>query len=123
MPERPAKLERLTEAEIESIVSSVREGLVDADEAIAEMKVELKSLQKEGKLLDLSGVEGRTVVRMECDKSSDDVATTKELKDGGTAVMICQSRIMAQALICLKEARKAIAENSEMQGEMREKVL
>ena len=115
--------ERLTEAEIESIVSSVREGLVDADEAIAEMKVELKSLQKEGKLLDLSGVEGRTVVRMECDKSSDDVATTKELKDGGTAVMICQSRIMAQALTGLKEARKAIAENSEMQGEMREKVL
>ena len=65
----------------------------------------------------------RTFVRMSCDSGSKDVATTKKLKNGGTEVVICQSRIMAQALAGLEQARATIAQNSKMQSDVREGVL
>jgi hypothetical protein len=60
---------------------------------------------------------------MECNSSSDDVATTVERKDGTKVVQICQSRIMAHALKGLEQARAAIADNPEIKGKMRRQIL
>ena len=87
------------------------------------MQIELEAMESSDELTELLGGKGRTVVRMSCDTDGEDIATTLEGEDGTTEVVICQSRVMAQALIGLEEARKAIAENGEMQGEIREEVL
>ncbi|MEO0698427.1 MAG: M56 family metallopeptidase [Pseudomonadota bacterium] len=121
---------KLSEAEMEEIMVEVREGLAEADEALTEVRVQLTELEKSEMFEELAelqrNVEGRTVrtvVRMECDGNSKDVATTSTLDDGSTKVMICESRIMAHALTGLEQARAAIAENAGMDDEMREKVL
>ena len=115
--------EKLSEAEMELIMEEVRDGLADADEALKEMRIELKALEESEEWEALASGQGRTVVRMECSANSDDVATTTTREDGSTEVMICQSRIMAHALTGLEQAREAIATNSGMDDEMREKIL
>ncbi|MEM6856424.1 MAG: M56 family metallopeptidase [Pseudomonadota bacterium] len=114
---------KLSEAELEVILEEVRDGLADADEALEEMRVELKALEKSEEWQAMAQGEGRTVVKMKCSSNSDDVATTTTREDGSTEVMICQSRIMAQALTGLEQAREAIANNSAMSEEIRAKVL
>ncbi|MEO0690465.1 MAG: M56 family metallopeptidase [Pseudomonadota bacterium] len=113
----------LTEEEIEEVLAEVREGLAEADEELRAVRIELKEMFEGEDWAAMVGGKNRTFVRMSCDSGSDDVATTKSLENGGTEVVICQSRIMAQALVGLEQARAAIAENSEMQSEMREEVL
>lgn len=113
----------LTDAEIEVIMEDVRESLADADEALKEMRVELKTLEDNKSWAAFAKGKERTVVRMSCDTKSDDVATTLEREDGSTEVVICQSRVMAQALTGLEHARKAIAKNPEIKGKMRSEIL
>ncbi|MEM7688324.1 MAG: M56 family metallopeptidase [Pseudomonadota bacterium] len=116
--------ERLTEEEREEIMEEVRESLAEVDVELKELEVELKELENsEDWTAFAKRGEGRTIVRMECNGSSDDVATTKELADGTRKVMICQSRVMAQALQGLEQARAAIAENREIEGTMRREIL
>ncbi|MEM7700383.1 MAG: M56 family metallopeptidase [Pseudomonadota bacterium] len=118
------KGERLSDEEREEIMREVREELADVDVELKELEIELKELENSEEWAAFAARgEGRTVVKMECDSRSDDVATTKELKDGTTKVMICQSRIMAHALEGLEQARVAIAENREIQGKMRKEIL
>lgn len=114
----------LEDAEVEVIIKEMREGLDDAREAAREARIELKALQNsdEWKAMIKEG-QSRTIVTMSCDNNSDEVATTLERKDGQTEVMICQSRVMAQALEGLEQARAAIAESREMTGKMRKEVL
>ncbi|MEL6487671.1 MAG: hypothetical protein AAFQ13_11090, partial [Pseudomonadota bacterium] len=113
----------LSEADMEVILEEVRDGLADADEALKEMRIELKAMEDAKEWEAMAKGEGRTVVKMSCDSNSDEVATTKTGKDGSTEVMICQSRIMAHALTGLEQAREAIASNSAMSEEIRTKVL
>ncbi|MDJ0977902.1 MAG: M56 family metallopeptidase [Erythrobacter sp.] len=117
------KGEEMDEEELEVLLEEMREGLNEADEAMEEMRVELKALEESKEWAAMLNEQNRTFVRMHCDDDSEDVATTKELKGGGTEVLICQSRVMARALEGLEQARAAIAENREMQAKMREEVL
>ncbi|MEO0591752.1 MAG: M56 family metallopeptidase, partial [Pseudomonadota bacterium] len=114
---------KLSEAEMEVILEEVRDGLADADEALKEMRIELKAMEDSEEWQAMAQGQGRTVVKMSCNSNSDEVATTTTREDGSTEVMICQSRIMAHALTGLEQARAAIAENAGMDDEMREKVL
>jgi beta-lactamase regulating signal transducer with metallopeptidase domain len=112
----------IDDAEIELIMKEVREDLAEADRDLEEMRIELKAMEDEAEWAALAK-EGRTVVEMECNSSSDDVATTVERKDGTKVVQICQSRIMAHALKGLEQARAAIADNPEIKGRMRRQIL
>jgi len=115
--------ERLSDEEHEEIMRKVREELAEADQELREIRVELRDLQESEEWTAHAEAKGHTVVRMSCDRSSDDVATTTTNEDGSTEVMICQSRVMAHALEGLEQARAAIAENGELQGKMRKDIL
>lgn len=116
--------EPLSKAEIEEIMIELREGLAEADEALEDARVDLAELLINSEALaERADRQGRTIVKMSCSSDSDDVATTKELDDGTTQVLICQSKIMAQALSGLEMAREAIAENERITGQMRENIL
>jgi len=108
----------MSEEQIEEIMIEVREGLAEADRALEDMpRIIAESMEG------MEGVEGRTVVHMECDANSDEAATTTEDGNGNRTVKICQTRIMAHALEGLREAREEIARDTEMSAEIRERVL
>ncbi|MEQ8772940.1 MAG: M56 family metallopeptidase, partial [Erythrobacter sp.] len=94
----------LSEEEIEAIMSEVREGLAKADQVMSELPEMLAGIEREA---DFAG--SRTVVEMQCDPASEDVATTVTDKDGVTTVKLCQARVMKQALEGIREARRSIA--------------
>ncbi|WP_394727950.1 M56 family metallopeptidase [Altererythrobacter sp. GH1-8] len=81
-----------------------------AGQALKEVKLELESEQG-----------GRTVVKMKC--KGDDITAQETREDGTNVVMICKSKVMAEALAGLKEARAEIAKDSEMDAETRAEVL
>ncbi len=110
--------EPMSEAQMEEIMIEVRQGLEEANLAL-----EAVPAQIEAALASAEGLEGRTIVKMECDNSSDEVATTTEDSDGIRTVMICQTRVMAHALEGLREAREEIANSREMSAEMRARIV
>lgn len=112
---------KLSEEERMEILAEVRESLAEADNELKRIPEEIKMAMAE--VREAEGQMGRTVIKMECSSSSDDVATTTTDKNGVTTTMICQSRVMAHALEGLKEARKAISKNSDMDAKMRKDVL
>jgi beta-lactamase regulating signal transducer with metallopeptidase domain len=108
----------LSEAEIEEILAEVRESLAQVDGQLAEIPALIEQT-----VVEIGAIEGRTIVRMECDNDSDEAATTTANADGSRVVMICQSRMMAQALTGLREAREALFRNREIKGETLVQVL
>lgn len=118
--------EMMDEAEMEVIMTQVRDELAAADrdlkDGLEELRIELKALENREEW-SARDKEGRTIITMECDSSSDEVATTSQLEDGTTKVLLCQSRIMAHALTGLEQARAAIAANREIKGQMRREIL
>ena len=115
---------RLEEGEIEVIIEEMRESLAEAREAAEEARIQIKEMaESEEWKAALKEGQSRTIVTMSCDSSSDDITSTVEREDGRTEVMICEKRVMAQALKGLEQARAAIARNSEMGDEMRREIL
>ncbi|MEM6476966.1 MAG: M56 family metallopeptidase [Pseudomonadota bacterium] len=110
---------KMSEEERKAMIRELREGLKEADKALKDVPGIVEEAMME---IDTAGA-GRTVVKMECRGGKGDIAKVEELKDGGRNVYLCQTRVMAEALKGLKEARKAIAENREITGEMRSEVL
>jgi len=100
------------------MMEELREGLAEVDEAFEDMPRTMALA-----IAEAEGGKGHTVVRMQCDNNSDEVATTTENDDGTRTVMICQTRVMAHALKGLQEARAAIARNENMTEDMRAQVL
>ena len=80
------------------------------EEALAEVKLELESM------------DGHTTkVKMSCE--GEDIASEKIAADGTKTVMICKSKVMAEALSGLQEARAEIAQDTSMDSEIRAEVL
>ncbi|MBO6641565.1 MAG: hypothetical protein JJ947_04950 [Altererythrobacter sp.] len=108
--------EGLSEEEKRGILIEVREGLEEADLALKEAFAEQSMAFAE-----LENAEGNfTVVEVNCDTGG---KGKKLMQDGEEVTVICKSEIMASALMGLKEARKAIAENPEMPDDMLSEVL
>lgn len=110
----------LTEEQRAEILEEVRESLAEADEDVRAASFELAEAMAD--IREADEQMGRTVVKMECNSSSDDVATTRT-ESGVTTTMICQSRVMAHALKGLIEARKAISKSRDMDKKMRKDIL
>ncbi|MEP3420885.1 MAG: M56 family metallopeptidase [Erythrobacter sp.] len=108
----------MTEEQMEEIMAEVRMGLEEANEALENVPALIEEAMAEAE-----GAEGRTIVTMSCDNSTDEVATTTENADGTRTVMLCQARVMAHALEGLKEAREQIASSDEMSAQMRERIV
>lgn len=113
--------EKMSQEEMDALMAELRADLADAD-------IDIKNAMKEVEMafveLDKTrGEQGRTIVKMQCRGDGDDVATVEESDGEVRKVFICQSKVMAHALKGLKEARKAIADNPEIDGEMRKNVL
>ena len=111
------KEHKLTKEEREEILREVREGLDEMDvelrEAMAEHRAMVLEMRENG--------EGLTRIDMNCkrDGSPGEVTTS----DGQRVVKLCTSQIVASALTGLKQARNAIATNSEMPEDMRAEML
>ncbi|BDI61313.1 M56 family metallopeptidase [Qipengyuania nanhaisediminis] len=108
----------LSDAEREEIMVEVRRGLAEADRTLDDMPRIIEEA-----MASAEAHEGRTVVKMECDGSSNEVATTTEDDDGNRTVRVCRTRIMAHALEGLREARAEIAGNEEFDEDMRARLL
>ena len=83
-----------------------------AEEALKEVELELASMDMDGE---------KTVVQMRCE--GDEMASQKKGKNGENVVMICKSKIMAEALSGLNEARAEIASDTDMDAETKAQVL
>ncbi|MEM7779104.1 MAG: M56 family metallopeptidase [Pseudomonadota bacterium] len=109
----------MTEEEIDVMIIEIREGLEEARAQLDELPVIIRS--------SLEGIEDakgrRVMVEMSCDSDSTDPTTTVENAEGTQIVKICKTRIEAQAVSGLREARDEIANDTEMDAEIRERVL
>lgn len=110
-----------SDEEIEEIMIEVRKSLAEARAEMERLPATLDLAMAEAYAGEARA--GRTVVKMSCDNSSREVATTRELDDGSRVVMLCQTRIMAHAMDGLREARAAIARNEEMSAQSRERIV
>ncbi|GMN01293.1 M56 family metallopeptidase [Erythrobacter sp. MTPC3] len=112
---------KMSQEEMDALIAELREDLAEADR---EVKLAMKEVEKAVVEIRTSQAEtGRTIVKMECHGDSGEVAFFEERDGKPDKVYICQSRVLAHALTGLKEARKAIAKNAEITGDMRENVL
>ena len=116
------KGEKMSEEELEVMLEGLRAGLSEADKAMKDMPKIVKRAMID---MDVDGADGRTIIKMSCDGEPGE-ATWVEDGEGKTktkTIVMCQSKIMAEALDGLKEARDEIAQDREMTTEIREKVL
>lgn len=114
------KGEKMSEEELEVMMKELRSGLAEADTVIKDIPNIVKEAMVD---IDMDTNGQRTVVKMECRGNSDEVASVEEAEGKIKKVYMCQSRIMAQALEGLKEARKEIAKDKEMSEEIRSSIL
>ncbi len=107
---------KMSKDEREAMLKELREKLdnmdAEIDDAMENVRVAMIEMDRNGH---------KTSVRMECKGDKETTEWTDE--NGKKVVSICKSRIMAHALTGLKEARAAIAEDSEMAADMRKEVL
>lgn len=100
--------------EMARIMAEVRRELAEADgevaEAMEEHRVALAIAHQDGK--------APTAISVDCDDNG-----AKSSKDGGHAVKVCSTHIMASAVEGLREARQALASNTELSEDIRDEVL
>lgn len=104
---------------------STEQAMKEMERSFAEAERALEDLPRaiDAAMKSAHGGEGRTVVKMKCDRSSTEVASTVSGPDGSQVVLLCERRIMVQAMKGLREAREAIAENARMPSEQRKRVI
>ena len=97
---------------------------VEVKEAMAEARVamdEAREAQRIALVEVRDSLDTMTVVEMNCD--GDKPIAEKKLADGKRVMAICKTAIHAQALSGIREARKAIAADADMDPEVRAEVL
>lgn len=109
--------EKLSQAEREKIIAEVR---ADLDRADAEMEGARRELRTAVIEMD-DAKHGLTKVSVQC-RGGDKGAEWRS-SDGETVTRLCTSEVMASAVDGLKQAREAIARNSEMDAEIRAEIL
>jgi hypothetical protein len=114
--------ETMTEEDMEEVRIEVRRSLAEADKVLEDLPQIMERAMKEAEEARAAGEE-RTIVKMECDRNSDEVATTTENSDGSRVVMVCQTRVMAKAREGLQQARDQIARDRELSQSMRNRIL
>lgn len=111
--------EELSEEELEEIMAEMREGLAEADETLKELP---RIIEEAMAASEEARAAGKVRVIQSCD-GSDKITRESVSEDGTRVIMMCQARVMAEALEGLREAREEISKNREMTREMRTRVL
>jgi bla regulator protein BlaR1 len=108
--------QKMTAEERAELRHELAEALADSDKALAEVHEERRVA-----ILQMNDAKGEmTKLSVDCKEGKRGKSSNSS---GQSTVHLCTSEVYAQALSGLKEARKAIASNSEMTGEMRAEVL
>ncbi|KWV93126.1 M56 family metallopeptidase [Erythrobacter sp. YT30] len=115
------KSKKLSMEEREEMLAELRKELAEANRELEELPQRLEMEMAE--IGEVRGGPTRTLVKMECDATTDDVATTTTDENGVTVTKICQKRVMVHALTGLKEARKAISMNEEIDAKTRKDIV
>lgn len=109
--------EGISKEEMDHIMIEVKEGLAEADRAIAEAhevhRIAIETAKEAGG--------NHVMVEVSCD--GDEAVSETVSEDGKKVVKICKTHIMASALDGLREARRELASNQELTAEIRERVL
>ncbi len=111
----------LSDEEMDEMLEAMREGLAQANRAMAEIPAIIEQALAESEAARAAGM--RTMVIMECDDTTDAVSETIEADDGTTVVRLCQSRIMEQARKGLKQARAEIARSRDFSHNQQKRIL
>jgi hypothetical protein len=102
---------------MDHIMIEVKEGLAEADRAIAEAhevhRIAIETANEAGG--------NHVMVEVSCD--GDEAVSETVSEDGKKVVKICKTHIMASAIEGLREARRELASNQELTAEIRERVL
>ena len=106
--------EGLSKEEMDHIMIEVKEGLAEADHALAEAHVIALAAANEAG-------EQHVIVEMSCE--GDEPVSESLNDDGRKVVKICKSHITASAINGLREARNEISTDKEIPEEMRERIL
>jgi len=108
--------QKMTAEERAELRHELAEALAESDKALAEVHEERRVA-----ILQMNDAKGQmTKMTVDCKEGKRGKSTNSS---GHNTVHLCTSEVYAQALSGLKEARKVIASNSEMTGEMRAEVL
>jgi beta-lactamase regulating signal transducer with metallopeptidase domain len=105
----------------EEMLAGMREGLAEADKALADMPRILEEALAEAEGAREAGRQ-RVIVRHECKPGSDEVSETTT-KGDTQVVSICQSRVYASARKGLVEARAEIAADKSIPEDTRKSIL
>lgn len=110
----------MSEEELEEIIREAKQGLDDARPAIKNaMKVAESRLQIEMR----PGQGQQTIVKVDCKNTDDQGVRVIESEDMIKEVHFCESRIYAQAIQGLKQARIEIENNPEIPSQTRKHIL
>ena len=123
----------LSEAEHAEMEAALREGLAEADKALADLprvireaRIEADAARAEaGRARAEARAASRTRVMMlkECTSAMVGEAEVTTGRDGSQTVMVCQPRVAASARLGLEQAREEIARDKSIPEETRKEVL
>ena len=123
----------LSEAEHAEMEAALREGLAEADKALADLprvireaRIEADAAKGEaGRARAEARAASRTRVMMlkECTSAMVGEAEVTTGRDGSQTVMVCQPRVAASARLGLEQAREEIARDKSIPEETRKEVL
>lgn len=117
----------LSEAEQAEMEKELREGLAEADKALADMPRILEEALAEAEVARgeaaKAGAKARVVVRRHCRPGSTESAETTQNADGTSTVLVCERHAYASARSGLQEARDEIAANRDIPEETRKRIL
>ncbi|HSF11432.1 MAG TPA: M56 family metallopeptidase [Erythrobacter sp.] len=115
------RLEGMTKEEHEEMRAAIRKGLAEAERAGAESQRALAIAMAEAEKA--RGTAPRIMMLNTCDGDGSEPTETRTDKDGQQTVVICKSRVFAQARSGLEEARAEIARDKDIPEETRKQVL
>lgn len=115
------KPEGMSEEEHKAMVEGLRKGLAEAERARAELPRTIALAMAEAK--SARAAAPHVMMMNKCDGDNSEPSATFTDKDGKQTVVICKSRIFAQARSGLEEARAEIAADKDIPEETRKQVL
>ena len=116
-----AELEGLDPADREEMLAGLRQGLAEADRALADLPRIMAEAQAAADGARAAS-QNRVIVRHECKPGSEEVSESTT-SNGTQVVSICQSRVYASARKGLEEARAEIAADKDIPEETRKQIL
>ena len=110
-------------AEHEEMMAALREGLAEADRALADLPGTIAEAMASADAANAAaGAMPRVIVKQECKPGSEEVSETTT-RNGTQVISICQKRVFVSARRGLEEARAEIANDKDIPEDTRKEIL